>query len=211
EEEVPDCDISFLERVLLFLRWMGYIRVSSILPMAIEAYLHSVRPVSSTDDGEDRRIYAMYDENRRLKMLRLAALQALVAIRDHERQIRFIEKYFTVESADDVLEVIEGAVVEVDPKHPLIQELRHAALQELERKLSDEQRAVYHASVHRSIVVVAGPGSGKTHTLLLRLARLIHEENVDPASILVLAYNRAVVAEIKHRLNSLLGKLGYRS
>src|SRR5690606_21879678 len=90
EEEVPDFDISFLERVLLFLRWMGYIRVSSILPMAIEAYLHSVRPVSSTDDGEDRRIYAMYDENRRLKMLRLAALQALVEIRDHERQIRFI-------------------------------------------------------------------------------------------------------------------------
>src|SRR5690606_6093891 len=50
QEEVPDLDISFLERVLLFLRWMGYIHTSSMLPMAVECYLHSVRPVSGIDD-----------------------------------------------------------------------------------------------------------------------------------------------------------------
>ena len=57
--------------------------------------------------------------------------------------------------------------------------------------------------------MVAGPGSGKTHTLALRVARLIQKDKVPPGKILVLAYNRAVVVELKDRLGRLFRQLGY--
>src|SRR5690606_25676111 len=60
-----------------------------------------------------------------------------------------------------------------------------------------------------NLQVIAGPGSGKTHTLILRVARLIQVEKVQPENILVLAYNRAVVVELKDRLGKLFKDLGY--
>ncbi|MCP6280360.1 UvrD-helicase domain-containing protein, partial [Klebsiella pneumoniae] len=56
--------------------------------------------------------------------------------------------------------------------------------------------------------MLAGPGSGKTHVLTLRCARLIYTEHVSPNKILVLAYNRAVVTELRNRLNHLFTRLG---
>jgi len=75
--------------------------------------------------------------------------------------------------------------------------------------LSDEQLKVYEADINSNVQVIAGPGSGKTHTLTLRVARLIHQENIRPENILVLAYNRAVVVELKERLTKLFNSLGY--
>lgn len=54
----------------------------------------------------------------------------------------------------------------------------------------------------------AGPGSGKTHVLTLKCAKLIYHQHVNPQSILVLAYNRAVVVELRSRLAKLFASLG---
>lgn len=67
---------------------------------------------------------------------------------------------------------------------------------------------IYDAATDEDINVLAGPGSGKTHILTLRCARLIYRENVAPSEILVLAYNRAVVVELRNRLDRLFGSLG---
>ncbi|MBK8702172.1 MAG: UvrD-helicase domain-containing protein [Saprospiraceae bacterium] len=52
-------------------------------------------------------------------------------------------------------------------------------------------------------------GSGKTHTLALRVARLVYYKFSNPEEILVLAYNRAVVSELKERLDKLFKDLGF--
>ncbi|MBK7387632.1 MAG: UvrD-helicase domain-containing protein [Bacteroidetes bacterium] len=77
------------------------------------------------------------------------------------------------------------------------------------KDLNDEQRKVYDAEINNHISVMAGPGSGKTHTLTLRVARLVHHIGTNPEEILVLAYNRAVVSELKERLGKLFNDLGY--
>jgi ATP-dependent DNA helicase RecQ len=68
---------------------------------------------------------------------------------------------------------------------------------------------VYDEEITKNVQVIAGSGSGKTHTLTLRVARLIHKENIRPENILVLAYNRAIVIELKIRLVKLFKSLGY--
>lgn len=64
--------------------------------------------------------------------------------------------------------------------------------------LNDEQtRAVKHAE--GNLLVVAGPGSGKTRVLTNRIAHLI-ENNTHPSRILAVAFTNKAASEIKERL-----------
>ena len=49
-------------------------------------------------------------------------------------------------------------------------------------------------------LVVAGPGSGKTKTLVSRILYLIQNQSVDPSSILAITFTKKAAAEIKERL-----------
>jgi DNA helicase-2/ATP-dependent DNA helicase PcrA len=53
------------------------------------------------------------------------------------------------------------------------------------------------------ILVVAGAGTGKTRTLVFRVARLV-EMGIDPASILLLTFTRKAAAEMLRRASALL-------
>ena len=56
-----------------------------------------------------------------------------------------------------------------------------------------------------NVLVLAGPGSGKTRVLVHRIAYLVKIKREDPSGILVLAYNRHAAAEIRERLRRLIG------
>ena len=56
-----------------------------------------------------------------------------------------------------------------------------------------------------NVLVLAGPGSGKTRVLEHRIAYLIRVKREDPRGILVLTYNRHAAAEIRERLRRLIG------
>jgi uncharacterized protein (TIGR00375 family) len=55
------------------------------------------------------------------------------------------------------------------------------------------------------VLVLAGPGTGKTHTLLARIRHLL-EQGVNPRQILVLTFTRRAAGELKSRLVGLLGE-----
>jgi ATP-dependent DNA helicase RecQ len=61
-----------------------------------------------------------------------------------------------------------------------------------------------------AISVIAGPGSGKTRTIVHRIAYLVKVKRIDPGRIVTLAYNRNAVREIKLRLQNLVGELASR-
>lgn len=73
----------------------------------------------------------------------------------------------------------------------LLSQVRQERLSEEVEKLNKDQLDVCKASFDRTLLVNAGPGSGKTHVLMMRCAHLIHVQRLDPAAILVLAFNRA--------------------
>ena len=57
-----------------------------------------------------------------------------------------------------------------------------------------------------NVLVLAGPGSGKTRVLVHRIAYLIRVRREDPRGILVLTYNRHAAVEIRERLKALIGE-----
>lgn len=56
-----------------------------------------------------------------------------------------------------------------------------------------------------NVLILAGPGSGKTRVLVHRIAYLVRVKREDPRGILVLSYNRHAAAEIRERLRRLIG------
>jgi|GEM_PF-525357 len=69
-------------------------------------------------------------------------------------------------------------------------------------KLNHEQR-VAATRKEGNYLVIAGPGSGKTHTLAYRVVYLV-KNNVDPQSLVVITFTRKAGRELKERINHLL-------
>jgi DNA helicase-2/ATP-dependent DNA helicase PcrA len=70
------------------------------------------------------------------------------------------------------------------------------------------QWAAYNSSGH--CVVLAGPGSGKTKTLTIKLARLLSEDVEAPRGVACITYNNECARELEQRLDALGVEAGGR-
>ncbi len=68
-----------------------------------------------------------------------------------------------------------------------------------------QQRIVADDREQTNLLVLAGPGSGKTRVLVHRIAYLVRARRENPRGILALAYNRHAAVEIRRRLIDLIG------
>jgi DNA helicase-2/ATP-dependent DNA helicase PcrA len=87
--------------------------------------------------------------------------------------------------------------------------MSHPSVANLLSRLADDQRAAATASAG-PLLVVAPAGSGKTTTLVARVAWLV-DGGVDPGSITVVAFNKRAAEELAERLDAALAPLGCRS
>ena len=69
----------------------------------------------------------------------------------------------------------------------------------------EQRRIVADDREQTNVLVLAGPGSGKTRVLAHRIAYLVRVRRENPRGILALAYNRHTAAEIRRRLSDLIG------
>lgn len=60
------------------------------------------------------------------------------------------------------------------------------------------------------VMVIAGPGTGKTQILALRIANILRRSDADPSSILALTFTESGVSSMRARLIGLIGEAGYR-
>lgn len=69
--------------------------------------------------------------------------------------------------------------------------------------LDPEQQAVVNAPLDANILVQAGPGRGKTHVLVARIAKLVDSGQCCPGEVLVLSFSRVARDELKRRIEQL--------
>lgn len=81
--------------------------------------------------------------------------------------------------------------------------------EEAYKKLNPEQR---HAvdTIEGPVMVVAGPGTGKTQILTLRVANILLQTDTNPGNILALTFTESGVFQMRKRLVSIIGTPGYK-
>lgn len=101
----------------------------------------------------------------------------------------FVKKYFAGEK--DMLDRATSA----ESYQTIVDELNNAV-----------QIAVVSARNNMNMLVLAGPGSGKTRVIAHRCAYLLRVERVRPREILVVCFNRSAAISLRQRIRDLVGK-----
>ena len=202
----------YFENLLRFLNGMAYIATDALLPTGIEIYTtddsEKVIFENVEKDSKDYQDKVAFDEAIEIRNLRLCVMDVLTTkIHSKQEFQELIGSYFSLKKSEDFRTLLSKYYEESDP---IWDALRATAIKKAEEQLQDnpEQWAIYNENSNENVNVEAGPGSGKTHVLTLKCAKLIYYQHVNPKSILVLAYNRAVVIELRTRLTKLFASLG---
>jgi len=90
-------------------------------------------------------------------------------------------------------------IPEISSSHP---ELAAVPVSDSRYRLLKEKDKIIKADLQSKIIVNAGPGTGKTYTVIERLAYLAKKGEVDLSEILVLCYSRNAVQVIRKRLEN---------
>ncbi|MBS1885340.1 MAG: ATP-dependent helicase, partial [Actinobacteria bacterium] len=71
-----------------------------------------------------------------------------------------------------------------------------------ERSLDPEQVAAVHAPLERPLLVVAGPGAGKTRVLTQRIIHLVRGGEVAPPQVVAITFTNAAAKEMSERVEA---------
>ncbi len=74
----------------------------------------------------------------------------------------------------------------------------------MQRLNANQEKAV--RTVHGRVLVLAGAGSGKTGVIVHRIAHLIRDLGTNPQAILGLTFTNKAAAEMRHRVESMIGQ-----
>lgn len=185
-----------LLKVLVFMQRLGVI----VLGRGDLGNLMLYHLLPGTKKRWSEGVYPPLDEHYTQRRKRIDIMRQVLeaGMQDKEEPIKLIqilEDYFTLS-----LDEFSQRCGEIHENPPIVETILE--------KLNPTQKRIVTDDQSRALLVLAGPGSGKTHTIVSRVAYLVSARGVPPERILVLAYNRTAAAEVRKRLHQLLGKRG---
>ena len=80
---------------------------------------------------------------------------------------------------------------------------RDSAQIQIDQLNEEQRRAVEHPD--GPLLIVAGPGTGKTLTLTIRIAHCIRDKGIAPEHVLAVTFTRKAAEEMQQRLRTILG------
>ncbi|MBU0975553.1 MAG: ATP-dependent DNA helicase [Patescibacteria group bacterium] len=78
----------------------------------------------------------------------------------------------------------------------------------LYKKLNKEQKQAVD-TLDGPVMIIAGPGTGKTMTLTMRIANILQKTDTDPRSVLALTFTESGVKAMRERLVEIIGPTAY--
>jgi len=113
----------------------------------------------------------------------------------------FSTDYFTMEFDDFIKKYSLSKVIKLP--------VSKARYDKIRKGLTSEQEEIVLDDKSQTMLILAGPGTGKTMVMVNKIAYMILEEDYKPEHFLMLTYTRTAAHEFKQRLFSLLGDLAY--
>jgi ATP-dependent DNA helicase RecQ len=202
QASLTETEVKQLRHALLWLHQQEILRLTDGLTLFHQAL--KVRVMKGKNITTISSRYPTIEEQYQEQARKTHLMMAYGALADDDRaRQKLVDDYFTLPRSefDKAYPELTGE----DVARPLSQ----ADYDKIMGPLNESQKAIVEAE-DPAISVIAGPGSGKTRTIVHRIAYLIKVKRIQPDRILVLAYNRNAVRELRLRLQALVGNLASR-
>jgi ATP-dependent DNA helicase, RecQ family len=136
----------------------------------------------------------------KVQQIHIVGEYAKKMIYDYKDALQFVEDYFQLNYTSFLKKYFPGSKAD-----DLKLKMTPAKFRQLFGDLSPTQLKIINDNESKHIVVVAGPGSGKTRVLVHKLASLLLMEDVKHEQLLMVTFSRAAATEFKKRLLKLIG------
>ena len=119
-------------------------------------------------------------------------------IQNYEAALTYVNDYFT--------QPYEAFLAKYFPKRKkeISRPLTPERFKKIASDLDFDQRSIVDDNKSDNILVLAGPGSGKTKVLVHKIASLLLLEDIKPEQFLMLTFSKAASLEFKYRVNKLV-------
>ena len=136
----------------------------------------------------------------KVQQIHIVGEYARKMISDYKDALQFVEDYFQLNYQSFLNKYFKGS-----RQNEIKRNLTPTKFRQLFGELSPTQLKIINDNETKYIVVAAGPGSGKTRTLVHKLASLLLMEDVKHEQLLMVTFSRAAATEFKKRLLKLIG------
>lgn len=196
--------LAVIERCLIQMHDMRIITLQGGLAVFRQAMRINLLPEKEKaryNKGDYKPLELHYTE--RVFQIHVMGEYARLGIEKLRQALRLVFDYFEKDKKSFFRKYFEGREDEVAyPANPetfcrIVDELGNA-----------QQQEIVANDMQSNILVLAGPGSGKTKVIVHRCAYLLCVQQVRPSSILILCYNHNAAVSLKKRLIELVGHRG---
>ena len=146
--------------------------------------------------------YASLNEyyKQKIQQIHIVGEFANMMVKDYNAALQFVNDYFQEDYRTFISKYFVPSQIE-----NLSRNMTKQRYDKLFGCLSERQKAIIDDDESKHIVVVAGPGSGKTRVLVHKLAAMLTLEDIKHEQLLMVTFSRAAATEFKMRLKDLIG------
>ncbi len=135
----------------------------------------------------------------KIQQVHIVGTFANMMVKDYNAALGFVNDYFQMDCRKFINRYFKG-----EAAANLNRNMTSERYRKLFGVLSENQLRIIQDDESKNIVVVAGPGSGKTRVLVHKLAAILTLEDVKHEQLLMLTFSRAAATEFKSRLIDLI-------
>ena len=187
------------ETVLLFLNRIKAIKLEG-------GFMISYNKLNLDNIGrKDRRHYLtshyekltdFYDQ--KTQQIHIVGEYAKKSIANEEGAQSFVNDYFGIQYEEFLAKYFNQRLTEL--KRTMTPE----RFLEIVKDLDEDQKLILADQSSTAILVLAGPGSGKTKVLVHKVAQMLLLEDVKPEQFMMLTFSKAASLEFRHRINAIV-------
>lgn len=198
-EEIIEDNTWRYEKTLLFLNQIKAIKLEggfmvSYNRLNLEDIKAKEKPIFRVED------YAKMDSHyhHKTEQIHIVGEYAKKCIDNYESALAYVNDYFTLEYDEFLARYFPKRKSEI--RRPLTADRFKEVIQDLDT----DQAKVLNDNKSNSILVLAGPGSGKTKVLVHKIASLLLLEDIKPEQFLMLTFSKSASMEFKYRARKLI-------
>ena len=187
------------QRVLLFLN-----RIKSIKLEGGFMITYNRINIENVKSQEKRHfLVSDYDKlgtfyQQRTEQIHIVGEYAKKSVENYEAALIYVNDYFTLDYEDFLAKYFNKRISEIR------RALTPERFKEIIQNLDVDQTSVLRDNSSKSILVLAGPGAGKTKVLVHKIAQLLLIEDVKPEQFMMLTFSKAASMEFKNRIRRLV-------